>query len=237
MSSAPNVIEFPRGRRTVMRSRQDEARRDAAEERLQLARDLHDVVSHGFATISVQAGVALHVLQERPEQVTEALQAIKSASTEALSELRAILGMLRESESGRPSSTAGLGRVDVLVESTTAAGVTTSVRVVGSPRQLPVVVDETAYRIIQESLTNVMRHAAATSASVTVVYDRERLIVEVENDGPLELTVASPPSEGSGNGILGMRERAREIGGELEAAPLPGGGFRVCARLPVLGRP
>jgi signal transduction histidine kinase len=220
-----------------MRSRQDEARRGTTEERLQLARDLHDVVSHSFATISVHAGVALHVLQERPEQVTEALQAIRSASTEALSELRAILGMLRESESGRTLSTGGLGRVDVLVESTTAAGVTTTVRVIGSPRQLPAAVDGTAYRIIQESLTNVMRHAAATSASVTIAYDRERLIIEIENDGPIEPTLVSPPSEGSGHGILGMRERARAIGGELEAAPLPEGGFRVCARLPVLGRP
>ncbi len=237
MSSAPNVIEFPRGRSTVTRSRQDEGRRGTTEERLQIARDLHDVVSHGFATISVQAGVALHVLQERPEQVTEALHAIRSASTEALSELRAILDMLREGESGRPSSVTGLGRVDVLIETTNAAGVTTSLRVVGSPRQLPVAVDETAYRIIQESLTNVMRHAAATSASVTVVYDRERLIVEIENDELLEPIAVSSRSEGTGNGILGMRERAREIGGELEAGPLPGGGFRVCARLPVLGRP
>jgi signal transduction histidine kinase len=239
MSSAPNVIEFPPARSTLIRARQDEARRGAAEERLRIARELHDVVSYGFATISVQAGVALHVLDERPEQVTEALQAIRSASKEALGELRAILGMLREVDPVESSQSAGrLQRVDVLAASTTAAGVPTSVRVCGTPRSLPVLVDQTAFRIVQESLANVLRHAAGTSATVTLVYDRERLIVEVEDDGPRRPNTNPRASDGSGNGILGMRERVLAVGGELEAGPrAEGSGFRVCARLPVLGRP
>jgi signal transduction histidine kinase len=236
MSSMPNVIEFPRGRSTVVRDRQNDAARGAAEERQRIARDLHDVVSHSFATISMQAGIALHVLEERPEHATDALHAIRSASNQALGELRAILGMLRGTdnlESPRP----GLEHIDAIVKTTSAAGLTTNVQVRGTRRQLPILVDHTAFHVIRESLTNVLRHAAATFATVTVTYGREQLIVEIDDDGPSKPTSPQSAPDESGYGILGMRERVETLGGELDAAPRLEGGFRVCARLPVLGRP
>jgi signal transduction histidine kinase len=237
LSSPSNVIEFPGWRIRTDRSRELEVQRAVSEERLRIARELHDVVASSFATISVQAGVAAHVLEEQPGQAGEALEAIKSASKEALSELRTILGMLRtvDDSEARPSAP-GLGRLDALAARTTAAGVTTQVRFEGRPRSLPAVVDLTAFRIVQEALANVLRHAGPASAVVTIGYERERLTVEVEDDGRGAARSNRVPSEGSGNGIAGMGERALALGGEFEAKSRPKGGFRVRARLPVLGR-
>jgi signal transduction histidine kinase len=237
LSSPSNVIEFPGWRLRADRSPELEVQQAVSEERLRIARELHDVVASSFATISVQAGVAVHVLEEQPAQVVEALEAIKSASKEAQDELRAILGMLRsfEDDEVRPSAP-GLGRLDALAARTTAAGVTTQVRVEGRTRPLPAAVDLTAFRIVQESLSNVLRHAGPASAVVTISYKRDRLTVEVEDDGCGDARSNGEPSEGSGNGIAGMRERAFALGGEFEAERRPEGGFRVRARLPVLGR-
>jgi signal transduction histidine kinase len=234
MEPLSNVIEFPIRRDF---DRQHEERRLLLAERQRIARELHDVISYGFATISVNAGVALDVLSDHPQQAVEALAAIKAASKDALKELRIVLGALRNSDKeGDHSSAPGLGRLDALVASTSAAGVPTEACVVGRPRPLPVAVDIAAFRVVQEALTNVLRHAGPATASVRVTYERDGLIVEVEDDGDGAASAAKE-SEGSGQGIVGMQERARALGGWLEAGPRPGRGFRVRARLPVLGRP
>lgn len=235
VSSAATVIEFPRRQPRLDPAFENEARRGAAEERQRITREVHDVVSYSLATISVQAGVALHVLEEQPDKAAEALGAIKSASKDALNELREILGVLRQAEDLQSRRGApGLGRLDVLVEGTTAAGVPTELRVVGRRRPLPASVDLTAFRIVQEALTNVLRHAGPATAVVTVAFEREALVIEVEDDGRGPALESS--TLGSGSGIVGMRERAAAVGGEVEASRRRDGGFRVSARLPVLGR-
>jgi signal transduction histidine kinase len=234
VSSAPNVIEFPR-RSSALDLEAFGDLRKPTEERLQLARDLHDVVSYSFATISVQAGAALHRAQERPELAVEALEAIRSASKEALNEFRGLIARLRRIEEPEAaSSPAGLGRLEALGATTTAAGVTTTVRVEGRPRPLPAAVDAAAYRIVQESLANVLRHARAASALVTIRYERDRLSLEVSDDGRSAVLADRDRSDGSGHGIAGMRERADALGGELEAGSRAEGGFCVRARLPIL---
>jgi signal transduction histidine kinase len=239
------------------RTREEEARRRVDEERMRIARELHDVVSHTIGVISVQAGVAAHLLHRRPDKAADSLAAIRQASDEALGELHAMLGVLREGEGrgGAPLSPApGLDELDALVAQATGAGVEVRVSRLGRPRRLPPAVDLAAYRVVQESLTNVVRHAAASRAEVTVTHGDDRLVVEVTDDGrgAAAGNGVEPPSAAggplrppepvgpdrqnwSGQGILGMRERARALGGSLEAGPRPGGGFRVRASLPVAG--
>jgi signal transduction histidine kinase len=203
-------------------------------ERLRLARELHDVVSFGFATIALQAGVATHHGAERPEQALEALHAIRVASRDVLDEVRAILGQLREDdETSEPAR--GIGRLESLAASTSSAGVLTTVQVSGRPRPLPVAVDLAVYRIVQEALANVLRHSPAATARVSVVYARDHLRITIEDDGVGRRTDLA--TEGSGYGIIGMRERALALGGALDAGPRPDGGFCVQASIPFLGRP
>jgi signal transduction histidine kinase len=231
MSTAPNVIEFSRRRQAVAGVPvYDDAEQAVVDERRRIARELHDVIGYGLSTISLQAGVAARAVDD-PTRVAGALDAIRAASCEALDDVRAILGVLRHDDV-RPTGTApGLARLDALAAATTAAGVETTVRVSGRRRPVDANVDVTAYRIVQESLTNVLRHANATAASVTVVYDAQHLVVEVGDDGS-----GGCASDRSGSGIAGMRERARSAGGELEAGSIPGGGFLVRARLSISGR-
>jgi signal transduction histidine kinase len=217
------------------RSREEEARRRVDEERMRIARELHDVVSHSIGVISVQAGVAAHLLERRPDKAGEALATIRQASDEALDELHAMLGVLRQPDGRAPLAPApGLGQLDALVAQAEGAGLRVEVDARGA-RDLPPAVDLAGYRIVQESLTNVVRHAGASRATVTVAADGDRLVVEVTDDG----TGASAPGNGNGTrqGIVGMRERARALGGTLEAGPRPEGGFRVRASLPVGTRP
>lgn len=215
--------------RRLEETREEEARRQVAEERVRIARDLHDVVAHSLASINVQSGVAAHVIEQRPEEARRALLAIKQTSKEALDELRATLGMLREGDSAAPRRPApGLARLDTLVESSQRAGLPVVVDVVGDVRPLPPVVDMTAYRIVQESLTNVVRHAGAASARVSVAYGPAFVDLEITDDG----RGTGAGSNGGGHGIAGMKERAVSVGGRLEAGPAPDGGFRVSARLP-----
>jgi signal transduction histidine kinase len=219
------------------RTREEEARRRVDAERLRIARELHDVLAHGIAMINVQAGVAAHVLHERPEHAAAALRTIKATSKDALRELRGILGVLREAdeiESREP--TPGLGQLERLVEATSQAGVPTQVTVSGRGRALPATVDLAAYRIVQESLTNVLRHAGGANALVAVSYADDEMTISVEDDG--RGGVGRPATNGHrprglGHGIVGMRERAHALGGELEAGPQTNGGFRVCAHLPI----
>ncbi|HET9558335.1 MAG TPA: sensor histidine kinase, partial [Actinomycetota bacterium] len=210
-----------------------EARRRVTEERLRIARELHDVVSHTIGLISVQAGVAAHLLHRRPDKAADSLAAIRQASDEALGELHAMLGVLRQGDGGGRAPLApapGLAELDALIAQAAGAGIEVKVAVEGEPRRLPSAVDLACYRVVQESLTNVVRHAGASQAEVTVTHHDDRVVVEVLDDG------AAPSGNGavgSGQGIPGMRERARALGGSLEAGPRPGGGFRVQASLPV----
>jgi signal transduction histidine kinase len=219
-------------------SRRDYALREAEQasravdaERLRIARELHDVVAHTMATINVQAGVAAHVIDRQPEQAAQALEAIKRASKEGLRELRGILNVLRQAdELDERSPAPRLAQVDVLVENATRAGLPTTVTVQGQARTLAPTVDLTAYRIVQESLTNALRYAGPTTARVTLSYTDEELQVEVLDGGRGR---ANGTPEGAGHGIAGMRERAEAVGGTLIAGPGPEGGFRVQARLPL----
>jgi signal transduction histidine kinase len=212
------------------RSRAEEARRRAGEERMRIARELHDVLAHNISLINVQAGVALHLMDEQPGQSRGALQAIKQASNDALGELRSVLDVLRQGDEAPPRAPAsGLARLDGLVAGAGATGLEVRTRVEGTPRPLPAGTDLAAYRIVQESLTNVTRHAGPARATVRIAYGAGDLTVQVDDDGK------GPPAAGGpgGNGIRGMRERVAALGGELTTGPRPGGGFRVLARLPL----
>ncbi|GAA0336523.1 histidine kinase [Actinoallomurus spadix] len=214
------------------RTRAEEERRRASEERLRIARELHDVLAHNISMINVQAGVALHLMDERPEQARTALAAIKEASKEALAEVRSVLGVLRQVDEDAPRApTAGLGRLDDLVSRARAAGITVRTSVTGRPYPLPAGIDLAAFRILQEGLTNVTRHAGpGVTATVRVAYGAGELALEVEDDG----RGAPGDLPGGGDGIPGMRERVTALGGEIVAGPRPGaGGFRVHATLPV----
>jgi signal transduction histidine kinase len=221
------------------RTREEEGRRRASEERLLIARELHDVLAHNISMINVRAGVALHLVDERPGQATDpvvrdALAAIKEASKEALTEMRSVIGVLRrQGDDAAPRTpTAGLARLDELVARARSAGLTVHTEIEGSARPLPAGVDLAAFRIAQESLTNVTRHAGPgpVSAWVRMTYGDRDLLVQVEDDGRGAVLLA----DGSGgSGLPGMRERAMALGGEFSAGPRPGGGFRVRARLPL----
>lgn len=219
-------------------AREEAVRRRASDERLRIARELHDVLAHNISLINVQAGVALHLMDEQPEQVRGALAAIKAASGDTLRELRSTLGVLRQVDEELPRQPAhGLADIDELVAGAAAAGLSVRTEVGGEYRPLPSGVDLAAYRIVQEALTNVRRHAGLATATVSVRYDDRDLTVRVDDDGSGGTAaghMAADPT-GSGNGIAGMRERASALGGQLEAGPRSGGGFRVQARLPLSG--
>ena len=217
-------------------SRQTEQRRRQSEERLRVARDLHDVIGHNISLINVQASMGLDLIDSQPEQARAALSAIKSASKEALEELRTMLTTLRQDDDDAPRSPApGLDRLPELIELTRAAGLTVDVAVAGKAPPLPAAVQLAAYRIIQESLTNVARHAGRARVTVRVTYDDTNMHVQIDDDG------TAPPGRaaaiGTGSGITGMRERATALGGNLSAGFRRGGGFRVSARLPVRSAP
>jgi signal transduction histidine kinase len=229
------VSEIVRVRRTgaieAWRTREEEARRRASEERLRIAQELHDVLAHNISLINVQAGVALHLMDEQPEQARTALTAIRDASKDALGELRSVLDILRQSDEAPPRSpTAGLDDLPRLLAGAEATGLKVHADVQVLPRPLPPSVDLAAYRIVQEALTNVTRHARARSVTVRVTFDDGAVIVEVVDDGVGPGGVAATVG---GNGIPGMRERAVALGGELHAGPAANGGFAVRARLPV----
>ncbi|MGW4945843.1 sensor histidine kinase [Actinoplanes sp. NPDC004185] len=217
------------------RAREEQERRQAADERLRIARELHDVLGHHLSLINVQAGVGLHLMDNRPEQAREALTAIKTASAEALREVRAVLGVLRPEEEAAPRQPA-LG-LDRLTDLTADAGLPVTTETVGERRDLPAEVDRAAYRIVQEALTNVRRHAATgTAATVSVTYGPDELRLTIRNDAgrpaPRPDLDAAPETDDGGSGIAGMRARAASLGGSLEAGPLPDGGYLVSAVLP-----
>ncbi|SDP08780.1 Signal transduction histidine kinase [Actinacidiphila guanduensis] len=213
----------------VARTQEEKIRRTVDAERLRIARELHDVVAHTMSTINVQAGVASYVTEDLPPVAADALRAIKVASKDGLRELRAILSVLRQADdadSHQPQP--GLARLDTLVAGVTAAGLPTGVVTEGRPCALPPAVDLAAYRIIQESLTNAVRHAGPATATVTITYGHRdvRLRVTDTGHGPQAARTSA------GHGLIGMRERAAAAGGSLTAGPSHHGGFEVVAVLP-----
>ncbi|WP_406729405.1 sensor histidine kinase [Streptomyces sp. GD-15H] len=210
------------------RTREETARRRADEERLRIARELHDSLTHQISVIKVQAEVAVHVARRRGEQVPEALLAIQEAGREASRELRATLEALRDDDTTPPH---GLDHVPNLVKRFRTTGLETTLTIEGHPHAVPAAVGRTAYRIVQESLTNVARHAAATTASVLIDYRPDALAIRVDDNGKATL----PPAPTPGLGLLGMRERVTALGGRLRAEPRGEGGFTVQAELPTNG--
>ena len=229
-------------RAALERGRAEEVLRRAGEERMRIARDLHDVVAHNISVINVQANTALHLMDRQPERARQALTAINDVSKQALVELRSVLGVLRDVDEIAPRAPSpGLARLRDLVDSAAAAGLTVRLEEDGPRPPVPADVDVAAYRIVQEALTNSARHASGAAVTVRVRSAGEELIVEVTDDGAGQPAGrgAGPASwpGGSGNGIAGMAERAAALGGTLEARPRAEGGFAVRARLPLAGPP
>lgn len=229
------------GRQTTLTA-EERARRTLLEERSRIARELHDVVAHHMSVISIQAQVAPHLVADPPEELKENLAGIRENALEALTELRRVLGVLRSEhpETGDPldgpatgaaphAPQPGLDRLDALVENTRAAGLTVTLEVGGGRRPLAPGVELSAYRIVQEALSNVLRHAPGATARVRLRYSPLKLSVEIVNSAP---TRSVQPSPGAGHGLLGMRERIAMLDGSLAAHPLPDGGYRVSAILP-----
>jgi signal transduction histidine kinase len=210
------------------RERDAEAKRAVADERLHIAQELHDVVAHSMGVIAVQAGVGAHVIDQDPTEAKRSLEAIADTSRSTLREIRRILGVLRNDGAAGYQPAPGLADLDRLVGDFEDAGLPVTVAVQGAPDGLPPGVDLTAYRIVQEALTNALKHAGPARASVTVHYQPGEVRLSVTDDGR---GVNGTTSDG-GHGLLGMRERVGVYGGSLEAGPKTGGGFRVAAALP-----
>ena len=210
----------------------DEGRRAATEERLRIARELHDVVAHSLSLIAVQAGVGNYVAGARPEEAARALASIETTSRDAMREMRRLLGVLRDDSAGTDLAPAhGLADVGQLVTGTADAGVRVQLEIRGTQRPVPPGVGLAAYRIIQEALTNVVKHAHTKASRVLVTHTDDALCLEITDDG--RGARADAVAASGGHGIAGMRERASLFGGELHAGPLPGRGFRVGVRLPL----
>jgi len=235
------VAEAARSRRAAAADRrlraEQERRRRASDERLAVARELHDVIGHSLSMITVQSGVALELMDRRPEVAREALTAIRAASRDALVEVHGVLASLRSSDDEplrAPRAPApALADVDALLARARGAGLPVTADVEGDLRGLPVAVDLAAVRVVQEALTNAARHAPGSGARVLLRRSEAELLVRVDDDGttsPVPPAVTPPTG---GGGLLGMRERARALGGRLDAGPRPGGGWRVEGVLPL----
>jgi signal transduction histidine kinase len=216
-------------------TRQEETRRRASEERLVIARELHDVLAHNISLINVQAGVALHLMDRQPEQARQALTAIEGASRDALTELRSVLDIMRRPEEAAPRAPSpGLARLSGIVSQARAAGLEVESRIEGVAQPLPAPIDAAAFRVVQEALTNVIKHAGASRATIGLQYGEHELTLQVDDDGRAYANMANA----GGSGIAGMRERVTALGGSFQAGPSPGGrGFRVRAQFPIDGRP
>ncbi|MEU7038935.1 histidine kinase [Streptomyces sp. NPDC046237] len=235
-------------RRLLERERESAARIAVEDERARIARELHDIVSHNVALMVVQAGAAREVLATLPEEAAKAIEAVESAGRDTMTELRHLLGLLAPSQSGGDepytadlAPQPGLGRLGPLVDRIAFAGLPVEVRITGEPRSLPTGVDVTAYRIVQEALTNALRHGDGEKAEVSVRYGERYVRVEVLSSGPSVLTGGTAPKlslrdhAGAGRGLIGLRERVAVYGGELDARRRLGGGYRVRARIPLDG--
>ena len=212
------------------RERVAQTRAAIAEERERIAREMHDVVAHHVTVMVVSASAARRTMARDPAQVDGILATVEASGRAALTEMRRIVGYLRD-ESGEldRAPLTGLADIDAVVRGVCDAGVPVDVHVVGDPVELPVTIDATAYRVVQEALTNVLKHAAPASARVTIRYDTDALTISVIDDGAPHAL----PGRAPGHGLVGMRERVTLVGGSLRAGPLPSGGFDVHARLPL----
>ncbi|UPK74074.1 sensor histidine kinase [Nocardioidaceae bacterium SCSIO 66511] len=208
-------------------ARAETERRRANEERLRIARELHDVVAHHMSLINVQAGVALHLIDREPERIAPALETIKASSKEALGDLRSLIDVLREHEEAAPRQPLARFRsLDTLIDRSAHAGLTVSEHVSGTERPLPAAVETAAHRIIQEAITNVVRHADADRASVSLDYGADMLTVRIDDNGHVD-----PDQLTWGNGLRGMQERASSLGGTLDVTKAPAGGIRISVAL------
>ncbi|MEO3850545.1 sensor histidine kinase [Streptomyces sp. B8F3] len=223
--------------RRAEKSRESEARRRVAEERLRIARELHDLVAHQITLANAQATVAAHLFDSRPEQTRKSLTELVRTTADALDDLRATVGLLRQSgDAAEPAEPApGLTRLPTLLDSFGRAGLEVSLHEEGTARPLPPGVDLTAYRIVQEALTNVTKHAGTGTAQVRLVWNRDRVTLTVADEGRGARTApdAAAPERTPGYGLIGMRERATAVGGRLSAGSRPGGGFLVSTELPL----
>jgi len=217
------------------REREEEARRAVTEERLRIARELHDVIAHSMSVIAVQSAVGNHVIDAQPAEARQALAAIEATSRSALTEMRRLLGVLRQEGEPRGSLTPAPGLADLssLVSQVRDAGLQVWINVEGQRGSVPPGVDLSAYRVIQEALTNVIKHAGSAAATVTIRYRDDSVTVELANQAPVVPAARIPaPRAGSGHGIIGMRERVAVFAGEFAAGPRPDGGFLVRACFP-----
>jgi signal transduction histidine kinase len=231
LATTAEIVRIRRERAAeAAHARREEQRLRASEERLRIARELHDVVAHNLSLINVQAGTALHLIHERPEQAEGALSAIKQASKDALDELRSVLDVLRDGNEAAPRvPTPTLADLDTLVERTAAAGIPVELRIDGTRRPLSQPIETAAYRVTQEALTNVARHAGPAQTVVHLSYGSDAVVVEIDDDGR---GPRANGGAGAGKGLTGMRERVQALGGRLDAGPQPGRGFRVRAWIP-----
>ena len=235
VATAGQAVRVRRGQKTMLEEkREHDAWLRIHSERLRIARDLHDAVGHQAALISVQAGAMGYLLDTDPDKARESLAHIQQASEAALEELRLAVGLLRQPGDSEPTEPAGgLGRLDELIGSFAATGLNVTCNVTGQARPLPEAVDLTAYRVIQESLTNTAKHAAGASASVRLAFRPGVLALAVEDDGPGASGNDLIGHGQAGHGLIGMRERAAAVGGWVSAGPRGGGGFQVLAELPL----
>jgi signal transduction histidine kinase len=213
----------------------EQARRGVAEERIRIARELHDIVAHSISVITVQAGFGHLVIDDRPDEAKATLAAIEDTGRQTLTEMRQLLGVLRSGPEERATlaPAPGLGQLDQLIAHTAKAGVRVELKVTGRPDELPAGIDVSAYRIVQEALTNVVRHAGTATADAAIDYRPDELVIEVVDHG-----IGCPDGLSRiGHGLVGIHERVSLYGGSADTGPLPGRGFRVLARLPIGGRP
>ena len=225
-----------------LRDESQRARRELAEQRTEIARELHDVVAHGMSVIAVQAGVGRHVIDDRPDEAAKSLDAIQATSRMALGDLRRVLGLLRRDGEQEPANlepSPGLRELPSLLDQVRSAGVVVQMEVKGQAVGLPEGMDLTAYRIVQEALTNVVKHAGGATASVLVQYTPDSLVIEVADSGNgsgargTTPVGTAEPSIGTHHGLLGMRERVALFDGTLELRSVPGSGYEICASLPL----
>jgi signal transduction histidine kinase len=216
------------------RNQEAEAQRAVAEERLRIARELHDVVAHAMSVVAVQSGVGAHVIDSDPAEAKRILENVKTSSRAALNEMRRLLGVLRDEDGtrGALSPAAGLESVQELAEGLRRSGLAVSVRIAGERPAVPPGLDLTAYRIVQEALTNVLKHAGPATVNVTIDYHPDSVCIDVADNGRGASTAPADGVPGDGHGLLGMRERVAVFGGRLDAGSRAGGGFRVTATLP-----
>jgi signal transduction histidine kinase len=227
-------LELQERTRQLEKERDENARRAVMDERVRIARELHDVVAHHVSVMGIQAGAARRILKQQPEKANDVLSQIEASSRQAVAELQRLLGFLREQNqvddiSPQPS----LKQLDVLFNQMRLTGLSISVKIEGDEKPLPPGVDLSAYRIVQEALTNTLKHAGPVNANVTIRYLRDAVELEIKDNGNTNITEAN--KESKGRGIIGMRERVSLHGGEFQAGNLPKGGFTVKAKLPLTG--